>query len=459
MLEQWVTDTRNHMVAALLISRKKGGSRMAYSYALNSVYNNYLTTYTPKSGRYDSHKKSELRGVYNSIVKLNKESPLSIIDSSVPSQSYAVNMKENARELRNTIASLGGLEEDGLLNKKTAYSSSPSVATVKYIGDVYSDEDASGFELTVEKLASSQINTGHFLENGPVDINPGTYSFDININNMSYEFQFNINEGETNLSLQQKLSRLINNSNIGLVSSVKEEANGSALELETKLTGIEDDKQYLFTVSDDNTSKLSGAVDYLGIDKISQLPDNAKFYLNDEPHESYSNHFTIAKTYEITLNEAQEIDDEPISIGIKADTESMAENIQQFADGYNSFINNTSSFLSIQPKTSHLLNEMNRISNAYGTDLKNLGISFDESGYMQVNREALSSSIDTDSTLEAISGMRKFTNLVLNKANQISINPMNYVDKTIVAYKNPGKELPTPYITSQYSGMMFNGYC
>ena len=44
------------------------------SSVLNTVYNNYLTAYTPKTlTRYDTHKKSELRNVYNSIVKLNKE--------------------------------------------------------------------------------------------------------------------------------------------------------------------------------------------------------------------------------------------------------------------------------------------------------------------------------------------------------------------------------------------------
>ena len=32
---------------------------------LNNVYNFYMTTYAPKSSTpYDSHKKSELRGVY-----------------------------------------------------------------------------------------------------------------------------------------------------------------------------------------------------------------------------------------------------------------------------------------------------------------------------------------------------------------------------------------------------------
>lgn len=94
---------------------------MAYNsvHNLTNVYNFYLTTYAPKSSTpYDTHKKSELRSVYNSIVKMNKESPLFILDTSKESQRFAVGMKENARELRNTIASLGGLDEEELLNKR-----------------------------------------------------------------------------------------------------------------------------------------------------------------------------------------------------------------------------------------------------------------------------------------------------------------------------------------------------
>ena len=39
---------------------------------MNTVYNNYLTTYASRQiTKYDTHKKSELRSVYNSIVKLS----------------------------------------------------------------------------------------------------------------------------------------------------------------------------------------------------------------------------------------------------------------------------------------------------------------------------------------------------------------------------------------------------
>ena len=50
---------------------------MAYSAALNTIYNHYLSAYAPKgTTRYDAHKRRELKSIYNTILKLNKESPL-----------------------------------------------------------------------------------------------------------------------------------------------------------------------------------------------------------------------------------------------------------------------------------------------------------------------------------------------------------------------------------------------
>ena len=81
------------------------------SFALNTVYNNYLTNYTPKAvTRYDAHKKSELRSVYNSIVKQNKDAPWYLPTTSKATQQYAVELKEYAGQLRNSLAQLGGLE-------------------------------------------------------------------------------------------------------------------------------------------------------------------------------------------------------------------------------------------------------------------------------------------------------------------------------------------------------------
>ena len=52
------------------ISWKKGGVFLA---AIDSAYHYYLSTYgTSKVSRYDTHKKSQLRAVYNQIVKTSR---------------------------------------------------------------------------------------------------------------------------------------------------------------------------------------------------------------------------------------------------------------------------------------------------------------------------------------------------------------------------------------------------
>ena len=103
--------------------------------ALNTVYNHYLTTYSRGSAsKYDTHKKSELRNVYNSIVKLNKESPLYLLKTNRNTHAFAVGIKEGATELHNVIASIGGLDENQLLNKKVAFSTDENILTAQYIG-------------------------------------------------------------------------------------------------------------------------------------------------------------------------------------------------------------------------------------------------------------------------------------------------------------------------------------
>ena len=74
---------------------------------MDNMYNYYLSTYGNSTvSRYDSHKKSELRSIYNSIVKTNQESPLYKIKDSGDVQKFAIDIKENARNMKNVIASL-----------------------------------------------------------------------------------------------------------------------------------------------------------------------------------------------------------------------------------------------------------------------------------------------------------------------------------------------------------------
>ena len=72
---------------------------------IDSAYQYYLSTYAGSgTSRYDTHKKSQLRAVYNNIVKVNKDSPLYKINFTRDTGRFAIDIKEQARSIENFIA-------------------------------------------------------------------------------------------------------------------------------------------------------------------------------------------------------------------------------------------------------------------------------------------------------------------------------------------------------------------
>lgn len=436
---------------------------MAYTATLNTAYNYYLSTYskyTKGSSRFDTHKKSELRNIYNSIVRLNKESPLSIFDSTKDTREFAIDLKENARSLKNTIASLGGLDGDTLLDKKIAYSSNEDFVTAEYIGKQKGNMGVPSYTIEVEALASPQVNMGMYLADEASSLPAGTYSFDLNINDLNYEFQFAVHENESNKELQNRLSRLINNADVGLKSEVVTDTNNaSALRITSVATGLPDDKKCLFSITDVHTSKKAGAVSYLGIDFTARNASNASFLLNGEQRTSPSNTLTIARTYEITLNNTRTTEGETATIGLKTDVESLTDNIYALANAYNSFIKDASSYLDKQPKSGRLVSEMKGVVSLYANELDAVGLSLGQNGELEIDKDTLRQSALENDAKENFRSVKDFANSLIRKTDQISLDPMHYAVSKVVAYKNPGRNFAPPYITSVYSGMLFNSYC
>lgn len=437
---------------------------MAYNTIDNysNIYNYYMTTYAPKSSTpYDSHKKSELRSVYNSIVKMNKEAPLYILDTSRESCKFAVGMKENARELRNTIASLGNLNEDEMLNKKAAYSSNENIASASFIGAPSDSVNAPSVEIEVHSLATPQVNMGNYLPGGEtVNLAPATYSFDVGIDDLNYEFQFSIKPEDTNRDVQDRLSRLINNANIGISAQVvTNDENNSALRLESNATGLKNNKENIFAVSDHRTSKNSGTVEYLGLDNIAASASNASFVLNGEERTSPSNSLNVGRMFHVNLNGVSSEEGETASIGLKTDVESLTENINTLVRGYNSFLRAASEYSDRHPKSNRIVQEVGSISRYYARGLTSAGLNLNLDGTLEVDDDVIQKTAMNGDAKKAFSSIMDFTHSLVRKSNQISLDPMNYVNNIVVAYKNPGKNFATPYITSAYSGMMFNSYC
>lgn len=442
-------------------SRKKGGALMADITTLNTVYNHFMTAYAPQgtNSKYDTHKKDELRGVYNSIVKLNKESPLFLIDNSNETKEFAISLKESARSLKNTISSLSVENGDDILSKKTVSSSNDDLVSASYIGNTTKGESPPGIELTIEQLASGQTNQGRSLPPDEMGLPPDTYSFDIRSRDIDYEFQFNINEGDTNRTIEEKLAKLITRSNIGIHAEVAEENGNISLRLRSDDTGVKGDSGLQFIVSDDKTSKTKGAVDYFGINNVSDMPTNALYTIDGEAESAPSNNITVNKAYDLTLKGLTE-EGEKVSIGLKTDVESLTDNISNLIMGYNAFIQNAAKYLDSQPQSKALVREMSGLSSGFGNDLESLGVNFNSDGQISLDKNLIQQTAEEDDSLAKFDNVKKFANNILNKANQIALDPLQYTNKKIVAYKNPnGHNYAAPYVTSNYSGMMFSSYC
>ena len=117
---------------------------------------------------------------------------------------------------------------------------------------------------------------GHFIpSDSSVDLKPETYSFDLNINDLNYEFQFEVRDTDTNLDIQNRLTRLINNANIGLKAEIiKDDEDNSSLKLTSQKSGLSSGEEHVFHISDGETSKTSGIVEYLGIGATTRVPSN-----------------------------------------------------------------------------------------------------------------------------------------------------------------------------------------
>ena len=106
---------------------------------IDSAYQYYLSTYAGSgTSRYDTHKKSQLRAVYNNIVKVNKDSPLYKINFTRDTGRFAIDIKEQARSIENFIAALSNNAPDDnaehAFSRKIAQSSDEDAVSVQYIG-------------------------------------------------------------------------------------------------------------------------------------------------------------------------------------------------------------------------------------------------------------------------------------------------------------------------------------
>lgn len=430
---------------------------------IGSVYDYYLTTYASKtSGKSDTHKKSELRNIYNNIVKISKSSPLYKVEVSEEIQKYAIDLKENSRALYNSVENLKTYDEDSI--SQSFASDDDSVLTVTTLNlpdntDEDSDQHRSFTEnlrFEVKQLASPQINTGKYLSNTGISLIRGDHYFEATVGESTYEFQINVNEEDNNRSVLEKLNRLINKSKIGIHSVVLGTDSRSALEITSDNTG-HGSSPTQFTINTSSTHRDDTIVSDLGIDTISSLPQNSIFILNGSERISTGNTFTINNQMEITLKGTSK-DGNITSVFLRDDIESVLDSVKDLVSTYNNIVDLAKSKSDSSGDSSRLFSEMKRYSKAFKNDLESLGLTFDDDEKLKFDDSIMIQAANEGNVIDSMSRLNNFKDGLISKANDIILNPMKYVDKVMISYPNPVRNYANPYVTSIYSGMMYNGY-
>ncbi len=192
---------------------------------------------------------------------------------------------------------------------------------------------------------------------------------------------------------------------------------------------------------------------------VTRAPENAKLSINGEARESSSNKFTLGKVYDIELKEPT-TEEEQVIISLKTDTESLTDNVTNLIDGYNNFLKTVNSYSNNQVNLNRLATDFKSLADKYNTSLESIRVSFTDEGILELDTETLTQAARAAPDPEVTFGyLRSFSDSMLEVVNSIALNPMAYTDRTVVAYKNPGHNFLNPYNLSDYSGMMFNGYC
>lgn len=426
------------------------------------IYNNLLTTYTPKTlTKYDTHKASELRNIVNKIAKIASKSPVYLVDLTDAKQTYALGVKESSMLLHKGFEELSDDTKDGIFARRKAYSTSPDSVEAEIIGDDF-EKLPDEFDIKVKKLATPQVNKGNVLYTGRRGLDAGTYKFRISVADDIYDFQYNVKSNATNGEVIEGLSSFINKAKVGLTSSLEytDDAHKQGfMKIQSDMTGSPAGERIFFINDRDNdkNTEQQGIVDYLGINEMAEKPDSSEFYMDGVKKNTLSNEFTISKTLKVSL---KDLNEEDVSVKYLPDSESILSGVQKIMDAYNYMVDSTETYSKTTNQHLKLVAEMKYVMKPYMSQLESCGISFDESGRMQMD-DALAVQAVNDGEMYKLFGPgSEFTDRMLKKTDEVKLNPMDYVDKITVSYPNY-KKAPEgfSYITSLYSGMLFNYYC
>lgn len=88
--------------------------------------------------------------------------------------------------------------------------------------------------------------------------------------------------------------------------------------------------------------------------------------------------------------------------------------------------------------------------------LESNGFHVNDDYTLTVDHDSIEKAAKGGTIFDNLKNLDSFKNALKKRVDNIEVNPMEYINKKIVAYKNPQKLISTPYAASIYTGMMFD---
>lgn len=416
-----------------------------------NVYNHLSSSLVPRK-RSTTHKSSELKAVYCSITKYNRNSPLYLLSLSESKQEHMINIKEAALTLRDVAESFSK-PDSAIYSKKVLHSDNEASITGAFKSH-NTRTLPNELKIRIASLAREQINVGNYVRSSEHSLIAKEHTFTLETINTNAHFSISVTSSDTNIDVQKKLAQYINNRNLGINVSVLTEDSSSALMLSSIETGVPatDDGLY-FSIKKD--SQGQNLVDVFGLAQTTEFPSNSSFYINDEKHSSTSNHISINQAIELDFHEPTA---EPVTISFVPDINSALHQIDMFADAYNSLIDMSKADKKVNLGSRSLFNDISGIVTNHKTALERAGLKIDDTNRIVKDNSLLIESLRNGGLSELFGDTSKLRDDIYQATDRLTLDPAAYINKLIVTYPNAQNKLNSTYTQSRYSGLMYNNY-
>jgi flagellar hook-associated protein 2 len=407
--------------------------------------------------KYSDNKRSDLKRVYNKIVNLSNRSPFYKINLTKENQEYTIGVKETALALKAKLNETSVLEDFGFQNKRVVVSDE-RVLSAKLLSQ-NTENIPEKITFQVNSLATVQVNKGKELLHTSRGLALGEYKFQAKVMDQTYDLTYLQQERTDNLETMKNMVDYLNQSVPGINALVENgnSAHYSHIVITSDMSGRFGDRNISF---EDTDMFRESIVDYFGLNRLEKPPTYAQFELNGMEKQTATNAFTLENTLRINLHSTG---DQPIILRIVPDSEKILPAVDSVLSSYNNLIGlakNRTLDNKEHIRATKLINEMKSLEKVYQGELEACGFIAAEDGSLTLE-DALAVQAAEDGGMESFFTRENgFIARLLDKAETIAINPMEYLDKTIVTYPNSEKvPIRNPYITSMYSGLFFSSYC